>query len=178
MSELVAAARGRSMTDDEQRDFDAASREVTDLDAKITAAEAEADAGADQGKSVSRADAAEIAKLCVDGGVPAMASALLAEGVTVAQAKDRIGAAGQINDLVALARRKDSTLSTDLGAQFIAEGKTVEQARAALFEKLVANETKTSISSHPPAAAGTAGVTASAASMERELQRAGLKKGA
>lgn len=101
--------------------------------------------------TLARADAAEIAKLCVDGGVPAMASALLAEGVTVAQAKERIGAAGQINDLVALARRKDPTLPAELGATMLAEGKTVEQARAALFDKLVAAEEKTAVSSHVPA---------------------------
>lgn len=149
MNELATAARGRSMTDDEQRDFDASSREVTDLDARITAAEAEADRG--QGTTVSRADASEIAKLCVEGGVPSMAASLLAEGVTVAQAKERIGAAEQINDLVALARRRDSSISAELGAELIAGGKTVEQARAALFEKLVANDEKTSISSHKPA---------------------------
>lgn len=128
--------------------------------------------------TLSRADASEIAKLCVEGGVPAMTASLLAEGVTVAQAKERIGAAGQINDLVALARRKDPKLPADLGATMVAEGKTVEQARAALFDRLVAAEEQTAISSHVPAAAGNAGPTASATSMQRELQRAGLKKGA
>lgn len=101
--------------------------------------------------TLARSDAAEIAKLCVDGGVPAMASTLLAEGVTVAQAKERIGAAGQINDLVALARRKDPTLPAELGATMLAEGKTVEQARSVLFDKLVAAEEKTAVSSHVPA---------------------------
>ena len=100
--------------------------------------------------SVSRADASEIAKLCVDGGVPAMASVLLAEGATVAQAKERIGAAGEVRNLVALARRKDPTLPADLDATMLAEGKTVEQARAALFDKLVAAEEQTAVSSHVP----------------------------
>lgn len=104
--------------------------------------------------TVSRSDASEIAKLCVDGGVPAMASTLLAEGVTVAQAKERIGAAGEIRNLVALARRKDPTLQSDLDATMLAEGKTVEQARAALFDKLVAAEEKTSIASHVPTPEG------------------------
>jgi len=41
MTELVGVqARGRSLTDDEQRDFDAASREFTALDERITSAEA------------------------------------------------------------------------------------------------------------------------------------------
>lgn len=126
--------------------------------------------------TVTRADASEIAKLCVEGGVPAMAATLLAEGVTVDQAKQRIGAAGEVTNLVALARRKDPTLAADLAATMLAEGKTVEQARAALFDKLVAAEESTAISSHVPAALGNAGATASATSMERELKRAGLKK--
>lgn len=128
--------------------------------------------------TVSRADASEIVTLCVAGGVPAMAASLLAEGATVAQAKERIGVAGEVKNLVALARRKDPTLPADLDATMLAEGKTVEQARAALFDKLVASEDQTSISSHVPAALGNAGPTASATSMQRELKRSGLTKGA
>jgi ATP-dependent Clp protease protease subunit len=101
--------------------------------------------------SVSRSDASAIAKACVDGGVPAMASSLLAEGVSLAEAKTRIGAAGEVKNLVALARRKDSSIPEDLAETMLAEGKTVEQARAALFDKLVAAEEQTSISSHVPA---------------------------
>lgn len=100
--------------------------------------------------SMSRADASEIVTLCVAGGVPAMAANLIAEGATVAQAKDRIGAAGEVKNLVALARRKDPTLPADLDVTMLAEGKTVEQARAALFDKLVAAEDRTSVSSHVP----------------------------
>lgn len=100
--------------------------------------------------TVTRSDASEIAKLCVDGGVPAMAATLLAEGVTVAQAKERIGAAGEVKNLVALARRKDPTIPEDLAATMLADGKTVEQARAALFDKLVAGEERTAVSSHVP----------------------------
>ena len=41
MTELVGVqARGRSLTDDEQRDFDAASREFSALDGRIASAEA------------------------------------------------------------------------------------------------------------------------------------------
>ncbi|MCC0808583.1 Clp protease ClpP [Methylobacterium sp. W2] len=101
--------------------------------------------------TVARSDASEIAKFCVDGGVPAMAATLLAEGVTVAQAKERIGAAGEVKNLVALARRKDPTIPEDLAATMLADGKTVEQARAALFDKLVAGEERTAVSSHVPA---------------------------
>ncbi|CAO4138039.1 head maturation protease, ClpP-related [Methylorubrum extorquens] len=124
--------------------------------------------------SVPRSDASAIAKACVDGGVPAMAASLLAEGVSLAEAKTRIGAAGEVKNLVALARRKDPNIPEDLAATMLADGKTVEQARAALFDKLVAAEEKTAIASHPPAALGNAGAAASTASMEREIKRAGL----
>lgn len=176
MTKLATAARGRSMTDDEQHDFDAAAGEVASLDEKIAAAEAEGTETKD--KTVSRADAAEIVKLCVDGGVPMMASAMLAEGISVEDAKTRVAAAGKAKDLVALARRKDANIPADLAATMLAEGKSVEDIRAALFDRLVAAEEKTSISSHMPAADGNVGLSSSRASMQRELKRAGLTTGA
>lgn len=172
MNELATAARGRSMTDDEQRDFDAASSRVTTLDAEITQAEAAADAA--RGASHGRAEAAEIAKLCHDGGVPAMAASLIAEGVSVDDAKKRIAAAGQARDLVALARRKDASIPADLAATMLAEGKTVEDVRTALFDRLVATEAKTPINSHVPAGDGKAGADAAKASMQRQLEARGL----
>lgn len=176
MNDLATAARGRSMTDDEQRDFDASASQVKDLDAKITSLEAEGTRT--DTSAIGRADAAQIAKLCVDGGVPSMAATLLAEGVSVDDAKARIATAGEAKNLVTLARRKDSSIPEDLAATMLADGKTVADVRAALFDKLVAGEEKTSISSHVPAALGNAGASASATSMERELKRAGLKKDA
>ena len=174
MTKLVTAARGRSMTDDEQHDFDAAARDVASLDEQITAAEGSPTETKD--KTVSRADAAEIVKLCVDGGVPMMASAMIAEGVSVEDAKTRIAAAGKAKDLVALARRKDPGIPADLAATMLAEGKSVEDIRTALFDKLVAAEENTSISSHVPAASGNAGISASRASMERVLKRSAPSK--
>ncbi|WP_419952528.1 hypothetical protein [Methylobacterium sp.] len=174
MNELATAARGRSMTDDEQRDFDAAASQVTSLDAKIATAEAEKDRTSTT--SIDRTDASQIAKLCVEGGVPNMAATLLAEGVSLEDAKKRIGAAGEAQKLVAMARRKDASIPEDLATKMLADGKSVEQVRTALFDKLVAGEEKTEISSHIPASIGNAGAAASSASMERELKRAGLAK--
>ncbi|GAA0278402.1 hypothetical protein GCM10008965_52140 [Methylorubrum aminovorans] len=176
MSEIAAAARGRSMTDDEFRDFEAAAGEVTRLDGEISAAEGKQTVEAST--TVTRADAAEIARLCATGGVPNMAATLLAEGVGVEDAKKRIAAAGEAKNLVALARRKDPSIPEDLAATMLAEGKGVEDIRTALFDKLVAAEEQTAIASHPPAAVGNAGATAAKASMERELARANLKKDA
>lgn len=131
--------------------------------------------------SVSRADASEIVTLCIAGGVSAMAASLIAEGLTVAEAKVRIGAAGEIKNLVALARRADPTIPETLTADLIGEGKSVEQARAALFDKLVARDEATAVSSHhtaekPPAVAGP---EAAKSNMRAQLERSGLvKKGA
>lgn len=88
--------------------------------------------------SVKRADAAEIAKLCVEGGVPAMAAGLLSEGASLDQAKARIDAAGQITGLVAVARRTNPDIPETLATTMISSGKTVEQARSALFEHMTA----------------------------------------
>ncbi|UMY16652.1 hypothetical protein MMB17_18495 [Methylobacterium organophilum] len=149
MSELVAAARGRSMTDDETRDFESAASEVTRLDGEISAGEGTQTVNA--ATTVTRADAAEIARICVTGGQPAMVATLLAEGASVEDAKKRVAAAGEAKNLVALARAKDPSIPEDLAARMLAEGKGVEDIRTALFDKLVAAENKTSISSHVPA---------------------------
>lgn len=143
------------------------------IEAAVTRGRAEATATA-----IPRGDAAEIAKLCLEGGVPAMTASLLAEGATLDHAKDRINSAGQITNMVALARRHNPTIPDTAAATMIAEGKTVEQARAALFDKLVGDQDKTAISSHVQAGSGELGATASATSMQRELKRAGLSKGA
>lgn len=156
MTTLAAATRGRSMTDDEARDFDAAASEVTALDAQIAATEA---AGGGQGggaTTIGRTEAAEIVKLCVDGGVPTMASTLLAEGVSVEGAKARIAAVGEAEALVAGARRVDARIPEDFAATMLAQGKSVDQIRASLFEKMVAADQKTPVVTHkPPAGGGT-----------------------
>lgn len=144
------------------------------LEAAVNSAVAEARA-----TTISRSDASEIVKACMDGGVPAMATSLLAEGVTLAEAKTRVGAASQIKDLVALARRANPEIPANTADTFLAEGKTVEQARAALFDKMVAKQEANEIRSHIPASTAAAGREATAANMQRQLERSGLvKKGA
>ncbi|MFG5121612.1 hypothetical protein [Methylorubrum sp. POS3] len=176
MSEIAAAARGRSMTDDEFASFETAAGEVTRLDGAIAAAEGQIETARESTGAIGRADAAEIARLCTAGGVPAMAATLLAEGIGVDEARQRIAAAGEARNLVALARAKDPSIPEDLAATMLAEGKGVEAIRAALFDKLVAGEATTSIASHVPVETGQAGAAASSASMAREIRRAGLAK--
>jgi len=158
MTELATAARGRSMTDDEQRDFDAAATQVRDLDAQISPLEAEGPRS--DTSAIGRAQAAEIARLCADGGVPSMTASLLAEGASVDDAKKRIASAGEAQNLVALARQKNASIPEDLATTMLAEGKSVENVRAALFDKLVATEESTVLFTQK-SAGGTAGSGAS-----------------
>ncbi len=63
-------------------------------------------------------------------------------------------------------------------AELLDGGKTVEQARAALFDKLVAKDEATAVSSHhvaekPPAVAGA---EAAKSNMRAQLERSGLVK--
>ncbi|MGA0595406.1 head maturation protease, ClpP-related [Enterovirga sp. CN4-39] len=119
---------------------------VAEHETKLAAAIAEAKAAPPT--AIQRSEAAEIAKACVDGGVPAMAASLLAEGVTLAVAKERIGSASQIKELVALAGRTSTAVTAAMADEFIAAGKTVEQVRADLFDKLVAKQERTDVRSH------------------------------
>jgi hypothetical protein len=152
-----------------------ASDNIVQIDEARAAGRAEALATA-----VPRADAAEIAKLCHTGGVPEMTASLLAEGATVDQAKGRIQMAGQIKDIVALARRTNPEIPEAFASTMLAEGKTVDQARAALFDKMVAREDETAVSTHHTAAPqASAGPEAAKANMRAQLERNGmLKKGA
>ena len=107
--------------------------------------------------SMSRANAAEIVTLCVAGGVPAMAANLITEGVTVAQAKDRIQTVANVSERVALARKVNQSIAADFGTKLLAEGKSPAEISDALLNAICASEEKTSIASHirPETGAGT-----------------------
>lgn len=178
MNDIATAARGRSMTDDEQHDFDMATREVAALDKEIAAAEAAgptipatAAGPAGSGQTVDRTEAAEIVKLCVDGVVPMMASTLLAEGVSVEVAKTRIAAVGEAASLVTGFRRIDARIPEDFAATMLAEGKSVDQIRAALFEKLVAEEQETIVISQAPARGDAARSTQKPVDLVADMKR-------
>lgn len=147
-------------------------------DTNMTTAPAPAAPPAVPATSIARSEASEIAKLCLDGGVPTMITALLTEGVTLAVAKERIGAAGQIKELVALARKTNPAIAEGEADTYLAAGQTVEQVRADLFNKMVAKQESTEVRSHIAPATGGPGATATMSSMEREVLRSGLKKDA
>ncbi|MEH3117104.1 MAG: hypothetical protein PGN25_05705 [Methylorubrum populi] len=123
-------------------------------------------------------EAAAIAALCTDCGVPHMAASLLAEGVSLDVAKTRISIVGTAMEIMAIARRKDPSIPAGLATDMLAQGKNIEQIRTALFEYIVAAEDAVGeINSHTPLPMSEADHqrTASRASMERELRAKGLE---
>ena len=88
--------------------------------------------------ALRRSETSAIAQACMDGGVPGMTASLLAEGVTLAVAQSRIGQAGSIKDMVALARQGTPGIPADFADTMIAAGKTVDGVRAELFNQMVA----------------------------------------
>lgn len=94
---------------------------------------------------------AEIVDICAEAGAPAMAAALIREGLTSEQAKVRAEQAKHIRALVDVAAGKFACIEASLADEFIGQGYSVEKARAALFEKIVATQSP-EVSPHVTAA--------------------------
>lgn len=94
----------------------------------------------------------EIADICAKAGVATMTTQLLREGVTAEQARARTGQAKDIRMAVELARQKDRSIEATAADAFIAEGKSLDQVRATLFERFVATEDETLINPVTPLA--------------------------
>ncbi|WP_342640930.1 head maturation protease, ClpP-related [Rhodoligotrophos ferricapiens] len=93
--------------------------------------------------------AAEIAEICTAAGVPQMTATLIKEGVTPAEARIRADTAKQIRATVDLARTAPG-IEADLADQFIAQGASIEQVRAQLFEKIATAQQPTTINTVLP----------------------------
>ncbi|MGU3417750.1 hypothetical protein [Methylobacterium sp. D54C] len=127
---------------------------------------------------IDRKEAAEIVTLCNDCGVPHLAAGLIAEGVSLDEAKTRVSVVGAVQDITAGARRVAPQIDTAFAMTMLAEGKGVPAIRAAVFEAIVAEQSKTEISSHIPLEQpGGSGLAASRASMSRTLKAMGLSVG-
>lgn len=96
---------------------------------------AKADATAEATKTTA-ATAADIVDLCNTAGVPTMASALIREGVTLDQAKERTNNAKDIRSAVDLARASCPKIEANAADAFIAAGMSMDQVRAKLFEQI------------------------------------------
>lgn len=175
---IASSSHGRSKTEAEQREFDEMSAKVDDLDGQISAREEELERTA--ATSVSRTDAAEIARLTTAAGMPGLTADFLARGVSVEEAKTQIEAAKEIESLNTLARRLDASMPADFGSKMLAEGKSVAEVRAAIMDRANATSEDTVVTSQqPPHRQAGTGPKSAAENMRAQLERSGqLKKGA
>ncbi|AWN49483.1 hypothetical protein DK419_26690 [Methylobacterium terrae] len=194
MQEMISAGRqGRPMTDSEHHLFESLASDVAEFDAAPTAAKVEPapppspapapsppttpPAMQAQGK-IDTAHAVEICRICEAADAMHLASGLLVEGVTVAEARERAGAVSTIREMVATAHRlSPAAVSIDLAAAYLAERRSVQAARADLFARMVAAEEAVGeISSHPPPPSMVAsGIADTRASMVKVLRARGIE---
>ncbi|MGF7160134.1 ATP-dependent protease ClpP protease subunit [Rhodoligotrophos appendicifer] len=102
--------------------------------------------------AAKNAAAAEIAEICIAAGVPAMASVLIKEGVSTAEARTRADGAKQIRAAVEDARKSHPAIEASLADEFIQQGVSLDQVRSQLFQKMVASQQATAVNTwHQPA---------------------------
>jgi hypothetical protein len=140
MEEMVFAGRqGRSMTDSEHHLVESLASDVADFDARPTAQKVEPSppspspappqptppAMQAQGK-IDTDHAVEIVRICEAGGAMHLASGLLLKGVSIAEARERVGAVGSIREIVARANRiNPAAVPHDQAAAYLAQGLSV-----------------------------------------------------
>jgi hypothetical protein len=90
------------------------------------------------GAAAARADAAAIAEMCNAAGVPAMATALIREGVSADAARARIDGAKEIKAAVELARKSCPAIDAGQADKYVAAGLAIEAVRADLFTRMAA----------------------------------------
>lgn len=128
--------------------------------------------------TIKASEAAAIAALCTECGVPHMAAGFLTEGITLDEAKTRISVVGSVMEMNTIARRVAPSIAADFGTAMLAQGKGIEQIRTALFEQIVAAEEKVGeINSHTPLPMSEADHSRirSRALMEREIRAMGME---
>lgn len=132
---LEAEAAGKTEAEPEPED----DKEKKKTKGKKAEGDCPKDDEEDMGKAAAaaRADASKIVELCADAGVPKLAASLITEGVTVAQAQERIDAAGEIRQMVGLARKLNPAIDTKEADNLIAAGASKAHAKSVLFDKLV-----------------------------------------
>lgn len=113
------------------------------LEVEIAALKAQT---AEEARTATAQAHAEIAALCNNAGVPAMAPALIREGLAPKDAAKRIEGAKDIRAAVEAARRSCPAIEASLADAFIAAGTRLETVRAELFERIAAAEATGEIS--------------------------------
>lgn len=130
-------------------------KETTMTDNTTSAAPAPVlDAAAIEAAALARVNG--IMDLCNAAGEPAMAAALIREGLTVDAARARVEGAREIRAAVTRAAKLSPLIDPKVADAYIASGATVEKVRADLFDKMAsAQETRPTNSTLPVDGIGT-----------------------
>lgn len=88
------------------------------------------------------ADPADVAAYCAENGCAKMAAGLIREKATMEEVKARVGAADTIRKMVADAGKVNESITAAMAEEMISAGLSVDQARAKLFAKLTASQSK------------------------------------
>jgi len=99
-------------------------------------AEGEEGKGA-QASKPGAADPAEVVDYCVKNSAATMAAGLIKSGATMDQVKEAVGRAAKIRAMVGDARKISAAIPASFADDQIAAGASVDDVRAALFDKLV-----------------------------------------
>lgn len=135
----ATAASPRQQKEISMTDTTQAATSAADID------KAKADATAEATKTTTAAD---IVDLCNTAGVPAMASALIREGLTLDQAKARTTSAGEIRTRVEAARKMQPKIEANAAETFIAAGLSPAQVSEKLLEQITALQSPEITSAH------------------------------
>ncbi|MGQ3049838.1 MAG: head maturation protease, ClpP-related [Niveispirillum sp.] len=95
--------------------------------------------------AAAAAQAAEIARICAEGGIASRASELIARRATVEEVRDIVQFAGAAKGLVDRARKIGASLTPAAEAEMTSGSLTVEQVRARLFDLMVAGDARLQI---------------------------------
>ena len=136
---------------------DAAQPKEKEMDPKNgSAAPHPVDAAAIEAATLARVNA--VMEVCNAAGEPAMAAALIREGVSAEQARARVEGAREIRNAVARAARLNASIDARMADAYIASGASVEKVRADLFDKMAsAQELRPTNGYLPQDSAGQAG---------------------
>jgi ATP-dependent Clp protease protease subunit len=127
-----------SMTETERADALAA--ENATLKASLDAANVAKETDVTAATTAAVTSAADIVEICATAGVPAMASALIREGLTVDQARARANNAQEVRGAVETARKSFPKIEANLADAFITSGLSMDQVRSKLFEQMTASQ--------------------------------------
>ncbi|OYQ31449.1 hypothetical protein CHU95_20065 [Niveispirillum lacus] len=95
--------------------------------------------------AAAAAQAAEIARICAEGGIANRASELIARRATVEEVRDIVQFAGAAKGLVDRARKIGASLTAQVEAELTGGTLTVDQVRSRLFDLMVAGDARLQI---------------------------------